>query len=36
MQMHASGAGSAAIRAAIEQKWAPNYPTSTPTPAVPK
>jgi len=36
MQMHASGAGAADIRAAIEKKWAPNYPTSTPTPAVPQ
>jgi hypothetical protein len=35
MQMHASGAGVADIRAAIDRTWTPTYPTSTPTPPAP-
>jgi len=35
MQMHASGAGVADIRAAIDRTWSPSYPTSTPTPRAP-
>lgn len=36
MQLFNSGADTAAIRAAIERKWAPQYHTHTPTPPVPK
>jgi hypothetical protein len=35
MLMHNSGADVHAIRAAIERKWTPSYPTKTPTPAPP-
>ena len=35
MQMYRSGADPAAIRAAIEKKWTPQYQTKTPTPPVP-
>lgn len=35
MQLYNSGADPAAIRAAIERKWAPQYHTHTPTPPVP-
>lgn len=35
MQLFNSGADPAAIRAAIERKWTPQYPTKTPTPPVP-
>jgi len=34
MQMHASGAPISSIRAAIEAKYRPLYPTMTPTPPV--
>jgi hypothetical protein len=32
MQMHNSGASTTAIRTAIEQKYASQFPTMTPTP----
>lgn len=35
MQLHNSGADPGSIRAAIERKWTPHYPTKTPTPPVP-
>jgi hypothetical protein len=35
MQLFNSGADPAAIRAAIERKWTPQYSTKTPTPPVP-
>jgi hypothetical protein len=34
MQMHASGAGIAGIREAIERKYKSSFPTMTPTPPV--
>jgi len=36
MQMHDSGAGLPAIRAAIEGQYRGSFPTMTPTPPVPK
>jgi hypothetical protein len=36
MQQYNSGADVASIRAAIERKWTPNYPSKTPTPLPPK
>lgn len=35
MLMHNSGADVNAIRAAVERKWTPKYPTKTPTPMPP-
>ena len=35
MQLFNSGADTANIRASIERKWTPQYPTKTPTPPVP-
>jgi len=34
MQMHASGADIRTIRAAIEAKYRPAFPTMTPTPPI--
>jgi hypothetical protein len=36
MQMHNSGAPITAIRAAIDRKYAADFPTSTPTPPAPR
>jgi len=35
MQMYATGASVAEIRAANERKWKPNFPNQTPTPRPP-